>query len=272
MPYTVPVLDITPAAAACYLVDPLHIEDSAPLSAPIANIGRVLFHSDLAYYEVVQDQTVSVTFPARAYNEQSANSSEAAADEYGAATFRYLDYQPFSALSLPSVPFAAAIYGAAWASGPVLVQAEIWNGGSNYKPMRRHFELRASVAGLSLRERWWFNPAIVSNDVNQVMSAITISVRGVVFRRRVAVAGEPLVDIHPAAGIVKLGRGLLDASGNTKYLRQSSTATGLAFTGDRTIDMSATGVREWRSDGSVVDYGSYSGGYGGPTLRHVSIS
>lgn len=256
-----PVLDLdaTRGIAACYFVDSANPADDAPLLDPVGNIGRVLFHSDLAYYEVALDSTVALTLPARTAYDGAVPGMGLGADGY-----YYLDHAPFPALGLTEVPFALIGVGDVWAMGGTIVQT-VYAGTT---PSYRLVEASATATGLNIREKWLMNFSYTASAF-PTMPAVTIALRGIVFNRRVRDPSRVAFDINPTAGHMEFGGGLIDTAATTRYLTEQ--ASGLAFTMGRTIDLMPGGWREWNiATGAVTTSGTYTGTYAGPAVRRVA--
>lgn len=272
MSFTRPKLDIDGAAgvASCYLVDPIDIADDEPLYDPYANLDRTLWHSSFQYFEVIYDQTATVTLPARP---DPVNGPEPMVmlwvpQEYPPTfnydteqmNMRYADLSPFPGITLPTsgLSFVFLTTGGDWQ--PNLLEVDfIFNG---FAPTRRprYVAPRISGSSLLLRDYWARNaPA---------WAARTITIRAIVVGPRVEVPSDALFDCDPVNGRVQIGKGKLDTLGRG-FLREVVSG-GLALTADRTMDSTSTGYRTWKADGTSVDTYTYGGSYAGPTLRRVA--
>lgn len=235
---------------AVYTIPTLTSTDDGPLTSPLtaANVGRVIWHSDLEYFEVVQDQTVTITFPAR-----SSLTSTPGINYYfdgNAVLFNGtpVDHTPFTALSLSTVPFGALLIGG--------VLSNLRASGSGLA--RRFISPVMSTSGMIIRERF-----------SAGVAAETLTMRALVFAPRVPDPALKDLKIDIQGGRIQLGRGMIDTNTTKGFLRQV-TSGGINFSVDRTIDTVSGGLKRWNLDGTTTTIGVYTGSYAGPTLRQVS--
>ncbi len=261
MAYTVPVLDIYNNKASCYLVDPSNLADDAPHASPLtaANLPRVLFHSDLAYYQAIIDQTITASFPSRVKGAAGSGTATVPTTNLTAA---YVDHALFGSVTTPTVPYGFAEYGGVPLVEPYMVQ-EIGLGGADVR--RRWLEIRFGTSPIvTIREYFWFNTFAASGVT---LPAISASMRAVAFQKVIATVGADLIDFNGAANTFQFGKLLLDGASAARLMRES--ATGMPVTAGRTIDFSSGGVRIWNPyTGTYADAGTYSGSFT-PTIRRV---
>lgn len=260
MAYTQHKLHVTDGKASCYLVDPADRTNREPHDNPLtaANLPRVLFHSDLPYYEAIFDQSVTLTLPAR-----SISSSYDGLSNVGALVNQpYVDHYPFGTGTTTSVPRAYLSYSNRFVDEWIEIQSILGGSGLTSK---RWISIIAAVAPspiLRIRENW-----LAYNNGTELPS-ISLPLRGIAFRRVTATSGAPLMKWNGATNIWQFGRLLLDGNGTSRLMREATT--GIPVTADRTMDFSATGVRIWNvHTGTYTDYGTYTGSWGGPTVRKI---
>lgn len=247
---------------AIYTVPTVTSTDNAPLTNPLGNIGRVHFHSDLDYFEVFSDQTVTLNLPQRLISQNGTGTVQFAT---GGNTFKWIDHSPFQATSFPSEP-----YGAVQINGifyPSWVETTYPFIGDNNGGGTRVLDARVTESGIVFREYWYNYTSFVSPYPKTSCPGVSISVRSLLFAPQTPAAGLP--DLRVSASRITAGKGKLDTNGRP-FLRLSPTVTGLAFTSDRTIDSMPGTMRRWNLNGTMTDLeGVYSGSYAGPTVRQV---
>ena len=265
MAYTQHKLHIRDGKSSCYLVDPIDRTNSAPHDNPMtaANLPRVLFHSDLPYYEVIVDQSLTWTLPSRAPADAGSGGEEIW-NGAAAGIYQYADHYPFGTVSLPAIPRGFLMMSGAYVLEPVVVQTYFVN--VNLGTVKRLIAPALTTSGLCVREYW-------QQMQNQAWTwpAINLAVVGKAFKKVTPTAGAALIKFNGATGSFQFGRLLIDAARNTRLMRKVAAGQGLPVTADRTIDMSSGGVRIWNpANGTYSDIGSYTGSYAGPTLGYIA--
>lgn len=265
MAFTVPVfeMDGDSGHAALYLVDPANLGDRAPFTDPVANASRLLFHTANEYFEIALDETVTLSLPARARNSSTDN-------PYVHGRDGLLWHEPFSAFPAGSTNIHYVTIGGITVDQYADVQiASVYNYASpTYKDVRRTITPIIEGNKVRLMESYDDDWASLGPGSTSTYPATSIVVRCVVLRLPVADETHP-IEIDPANNKVSFAYGKFKPSHKKHPRAVSSTSGAGRLLRGRTIDHTATGLRYWKPDGGVQTLGTYSSGYGGPTLYNV---
>ena len=249
MAYTLPVMDMdgTTGHASWYLVDPFVPSDDAPMTDPYTYVSRVLFHSMFDYFEITYDASVSYNFPSRTQNPATSTITQ--------------EYTHTVGLTLPSGIFNWVLF---WEGVEMKNTTLQFFGG---RPIR---QISPSRSGTSVIVTEVLDGTLLAtSDLPFNWPSTTGTLRAIGFEAATETDATNAVDINPSAGVVQFGNGKLDLMARD-YLRATAAGIGThKITQGKSIDGTSSGVKFWNADGTTTTFGSYGGGYGGPTVMTV---
>jgi len=210
--------------------DDINAPRNAPLIDPANNLDKVYFHSDLDYFEVVFEATITINHPLIAAG--TVPPDYTIAFGWNSISADYL----LQTHSLGYLPFALVAQGTniLWPGMPVQEDA---NGGGRY--------VSAYVTTTELRLYEW------GSIGNVDLPAVSLAYKLLIFKQPPAASGTYRVDTNAGLGTASLGFNKFNIA--RKYLQVVPGGSPLGLSYGRTIDLNNGAPRAMRPDLTSYD-------------------